>query len=226
MSTTTPRVDPEGAGRVDARHLVGERAGVAVSGPRSIGAAGCWWRRRCRCRPGRGRSGPSAVGSPTSSAASRSVVPDLRAPAADHERAAVPVGELAPVLAACVEVVARVAPLADHALETLLEGRVEQHRRRRRTPPGPATSSRRAEPVEQVAPLLERRGRSGRGRRGGAGRRPCSVAGTRLHQAGDLLGVAQVHAVLEHPEVGQAAVVERDDLAVDQQVAVAERRRG
>ena len=45
------------------------------------------------------------------------------------------------------------------------------------------------------------------------------VAGTRRHQARDLLGVAQVHAVLEHAEVGDAALVERDHLAVDEQVA-------
>ena len=49
--------------------------------------------------------------------------------------------------------------------------------------------------------------------------------GHRPHQPCDLPGVAHVHAVLEHAEVGDAAVVEGDHLAVDEQVAVAERRR-
>ena len=52
------------------------------------------------------------------------------------------------------------------------------------------------------------------------------VAGTDVDQARDLRGVADVHAVLQHAEVGDAALVEGDHLAVDQQVAVAERRRG
>ena len=38
------------------------------------------------------------------------------------------------------------------------------------------------------------------------------------------LRVAQVHPVLQHPEVREAVLVEGDDLAVDQQVAAAERR--
>ena len=49
------------------------------------------------------------------------------------------------------------------------------------------------------------------------------VAGSRSASRAAVGGVAHVHPVLEHPEVGQPPVVERDHLAVDEQVAVAER---
>ena len=41
-----------------------------------------------------------------------------------------------------------------------------------------------------------------------------------VREPGGGRGVAHVHPVLEHPEVGQSAVVERDHLAVDEQVAI------
>ena len=45
------------------------------------------------------------------------------------------------------------------------------------------------------------------------------VAGTAAGEPARGLRVAQVHPVLEHPEVGEAVLVEGDDLAVDEQVA-------
>ena len=50
------------------------------------------------------------------------------------------------------------------------------------------------------------------------------VAGTAADSRRTDLRVAQVHPVLQHPEVREAVLVEGDDLAVDQQVAAAERR--
>ena len=47
------------------------------------------------------------------------------------------------------------------------------------------------------------------------------VAGTVPGEPARGLRVAHVHPVLEHPEVRQAVLVEGDDLAVDEQVALA-----
>ena len=51
------------------------------------------------------------------------------------------------------------------------------------------------------------------------------VAGTVAGEPAGGLRVAQVHPLLQHPEVREAVLVEGDDLAVDQQVALAERGR-
>ena len=133
-----------------------------------------------------------------------------------------PVRELQPVPGPLPEDVARGEPLADDPLEALLEGGLEQHRAVVVRIGDLPRRVLQAEAAQDLAPLPQRL--------------VAHVLAVDPHHVEDHVrrrqpvrepgggrGVAHVHPVLEHPEVGEPAVVERDHLAVDQQVAVAQR---
>ena len=211
------RGDPVRAERVLAGHLVGERAGVGGDRVEQLPEQ----------RPdpaGDAAADPAAVEQSTVGgrlADQQGAEPGgragLGAPAADHPGRTAPVRELQPVPAAHAGLVARGEPLADHALEPLLVGRVEQRSpvvvRRRDLPPDVVE----AETVQQLAAGAQRLAeevaaveaeqvedevghRAGLGERGGAA------------------GVADVHPLGQRAEAGQPAV-EDHDLTVEQHVA-------
>ena len=135
-----------------------------------------------------------------------------------------PVRELQPVLVRSPEArSARCSRLLTMPSRPCCEGGARTASRRRRTPSGTCH-------VECSRPRprrISRRSPSGWPVRSSPSSRITSktmyVAGSRSASRRGGRGVAHVHPVLEHPEVGEPAVVERDHLAVDEQVAVAER---
>ena len=112
-------------------------------------------------------------------------------------------------------------PLADDPLQSLLPGRLVEHRPvvvRRGHLPGRALH----QVHEQLAAALERLGREV----GAVEAEQVEDHERRrhpLHQPGHGGRRTHVHPLLEHPEVGQTFLVQGDHLAVDEQVAPGQR---